>query len=45
VLSRAETKPDFYSALKKQIQIRKDLVSPDREMQCIQELMISLLKA
>jgi putative glycosyltransferase (TIGR04348 family) len=45
VLSRAETMPDFYSALKKQIEIRKDLVSPDREMQSIQELMISLLKA
>lgn len=45
VLSRAETMPDFYSAIKKQIEIRKDLVSPDREMQSIQELMISLLLA
>jgi putative glycosyltransferase (TIGR04348 family) len=44
LLSRAETMPDFYSALKKQIDIRKDLVSPEREMQSIQELMISLLK-
>jgi len=44
VLSRAETMPDFYSALKKQIEIRKDLVSPNREMQSIQELMNSLIK-
>lgn len=44
LLSRAETIPDFYSALKKQIDTRKDLVSPSREMQSIQELMIQLLK-
>jgi putative glycosyltransferase (TIGR04348 family) len=44
LLYRAETMLDFYSALKKQIDIRKDLVSPEREMQSIQELMISLLK-
>lgn len=44
LLSRAETMPDFYSALKKQIDTRKDLVSPSREMQSIQELMIQLLK-
>jgi hypothetical protein len=44
LLSRAETMPDFYSALKKQIDIRKDLVSPEREMQSIQELMSQLLK-
>ncbi|QWE00950.1 TIGR04348 family glycosyltransferase [Polynucleobacter sp. JS-Mosq-20-D10] len=44
LLYRAETMPDFYSALKKQIDIRRDLVSPDREMQSIQELMIQLLE-
>jgi putative glycosyltransferase (TIGR04348 family) len=44
LLYRAETMPDFYSALKQQIDIRRDLVSPDREMQSIQELMIQLLK-
>jgi len=44
LLSRAETMPDFYSALKKQIDIRKDLVSPERERQSIQELMSQLLK-
>jgi putative glycosyltransferase (TIGR04348 family) len=44
LLSRAETMPDFYSALKNQIDIRKDLVSPDREMQSIQELMSQLLQ-
>jgi glycosyltransferase involved in cell wall biosynthesis len=44
LLYRTETMPDFYSALKKQIDIRRDLVSPDREMQSIQELMIQLLK-
>jgi hypothetical protein len=36
--------PDFYSALKKQIDTLKDLVSPDREMQSIQELTTQLLK-
>ena len=44
LLYRAETMPDFYSALKKQIDTRKDLVSPDREMQSIQGLMMQLLK-
>jgi putative glycosyltransferase (TIGR04348 family) len=44
MLSRAETMPDFYSALKKQIDTLKDLVSPDREMQSIQELTTQLLK-
>ncbi|MCF8165234.1 MAG: TIGR04348 family glycosyltransferase [Rhodoferax sp.] len=44
LLSRAETMPDFYSALKKQIDTLKDLVSPDREMQSIQELTTQLLK-
>jgi putative glycosyltransferase (TIGR04348 family) len=44
LLSRAETMPDFYSALKKQIDTLGDLVSPDREMQSIQELTTQLLK-
>jgi putative glycosyltransferase (TIGR04348 family) len=44
LLYSAETMPDFYSALKRQIDIRRDLVSPDREMQSIQGLMIQLLK-
>lgn len=44
LLSRAETMPDFYSALKNQIDIRKDLVSPEREMQSIQELTTQLLR-
>jgi putative glycosyltransferase (TIGR04348 family) len=44
LLSRAESMPDFYYALKKQIDIREDLVSPEREMQSIQELMSQLLQ-
>ena len=44
LLYRAESTPDFYSALKKQIDIRKDLVSPERERQSIQELMSQLLQ-
>jgi putative glycosyltransferase (TIGR04348 family) len=44
LLYRAETMPDFYSALKKQIDICRDLVSPDREMQSIQGLMVRFLK-
>lgn len=44
LLYRAESMPDFYSALKKQIDIRKDLVSPERERQSIQELMSQLLQ-
>jgi putative glycosyltransferase (TIGR04348 family) len=44
LLYRAESIPDFYSALKKQIDIRKDLVSPERERQSIQELMSQLLQ-
>jgi len=43
LLYRAETMPDFYSLLKNQIDIRRELVSPHREMQSIQELMIQLL--
>jgi putative glycosyltransferase (TIGR04348 family) len=44
LLSRAETMPDVYSALKKQIDTLRDLVSPDREMQSIHELMMQFLK-
>jgi putative glycosyltransferase (TIGR04348 family) len=44
LLYRAESIPDFYSALKKQIDIRKDLISPERERQSIQELMSQLLQ-
>lgn len=44
LLHRCETTPDFYAALKKQIEIRKDLIIPKREMQSIHELMIQLIK-
>jgi putative glycosyltransferase (TIGR04348 family) len=44
LLYRAETMPVFYFAIKKQIDSRKDLVSPSREKQSIQELMSELLK-
>jgi len=37
--------PDFYSALKKQIDLRRDLISPQREKQSIQELMIQVMKS
>lgn len=40
LLYRAETVPDFYSALKQQIHTRRDLVNPDREMQAIQKLIM-----
>ncbi len=43
LLYRCETTPDFYATLKKQIEIRKDLISSNREMQSIQELMIQLI--
>jgi hypothetical protein len=45
LLYRCETMPDFYASLKKQIDIRRDLISPQREMQSIQELMIQLIKS
>jgi hypothetical protein len=35
---------DFYAALKKQIDVRSDLISPKREMQSIQALMLQLIK-
>ncbi len=44
LLYRSETVPDFYKALKKQIDIRKDLISPEREMQSIEELINQLIK-
>jgi putative glycosyltransferase (TIGR04348 family) len=44
LLYRSETVPDFYKALKKQIDIRKDLISPQRELQSIQELMNLFIK-
>jgi glycosyltransferase involved in cell wall biosynthesis len=43
-LYRTETKPDFYSALKIQIDMRKNLISPEREMQPIRDLMSQLIK-
>jgi glycosyltransferase involved in cell wall biosynthesis len=44
VLSHCETSPDFYASLKKQIHLRKDLISPEREMQSIQKLLDQLIK-
>ena len=43
LLYRCETMPDFYLALKKQIDLRRDLISPQREKQSIQELMIQVM--
>jgi putative glycosyltransferase (TIGR04348 family) len=45
LLYRCESIPDFYSALKKQIDLRRDLISPQREKQSIQELMIQVMKS
>jgi putative glycosyltransferase (TIGR04348 family) len=45
LLSHCETMPDFYSALKKQIDTRRDLISPKREMQSIKELLIEVMKS
>jgi glycosyltransferase involved in cell wall biosynthesis len=44
LLYQAETMPDFYSLLKKHIGMRKDLISPEREMQSIQEVLTKLIK-
>jgi len=44
LLYRCETIPNFYAALKKQIDLRSDLISPKREMQSIQALMIQFIK-
>lgn len=45
LLSHCETSPDFYASLKKQIHLRKDLVSPEREMQSIQKMLARLIKS
>lgn len=42
LLSCCETKPDFYASLKKQINLRKHLIHPERELQSIQEMLIKL---
>lgn len=44
LLYRAETMPDFYADLKKQIDIRKNLISPERELQSIGHLMSQLIR-
>ena len=44
LLNYCETSPDFYASLKKQIHLRKDLVSPEREMQSIQKMLAWLIK-
>lgn len=44
LLYRCEMTPDFYAALKKQIDVRSDLIGPKREMQSIQELMLQLIQ-
>lgn len=44
LLSYCETSSDFYSSLKKQIHLRKNLINPEREMQSIQELLAQLTK-
>jgi glycosyltransferase involved in cell wall biosynthesis len=44
LLYHCEMTPDFYAALKKQIDVRSDLISPKREMQLIQELMLQLIQ-
>lgn len=42
LLSRCETKSDCYSALKNQIDRRKYLINPERELQAIQRLLLKL---
>jgi putative glycosyltransferase (TIGR04348 family) len=42
LLSRCETKSDFYSALKNQIDRRKYLINPERELQAIQQMLLTL---
>jgi putative glycosyltransferase (TIGR04348 family) len=44
LLYRCETMPVFYSELKNQIDTRRELISPKREMQSIQELMMQVMK-
>lgn len=43
LLYQAETKPEFYSLLKKHIDLRQSLVSPERERQSIQEMISKLI--
>ena len=45
LLYRCETMPDFYSDLKNQIDTRRELISPKREMQSIKELMMQVMKS
>jgi glycosyltransferase involved in cell wall biosynthesis len=45
LLYHCETMPDFYSELINQIDTRRDLISPKREMQSIKELMIEVMKS
>lgn len=42
LLSRCETKSDFYSQLKNQIDRRKNLTNPERELQAIQQMLMNL---
>lgn len=44
LLYQAETKPELFSSLKKHIDMRKDLVSPERERQSIQKLLNKLIR-
>lgn len=44
LLYRAEKMPDFYSLLKKHIDVRKNLITPEREKRSIQELMTKLIR-
>lgn len=44
LLYQSETMPDFYASLKKHISTRKDLISPEREMHSIQDMLIKLMK-
>jgi len=44
LLYQSETTPDFYASLKKHIDIRKDLISPEREMRSIQGMLLKLMK-
>ena len=44
LLSRSETVPDFYSLLKKHIDLRQEFIKPAREKQSIQEVLSELLR-
>jgi len=43
LLYRAETDAHFYASLKKHIEVRKSLISPEREQKSIQELIKKLI--